>query len=69
MKILLIKCIGLMIQAGGKTPPPPKLSKQDGYQPDGPRLPIDGELWILLVIGLILGIYILYNMRATNKAS
>ena len=58
-----------MIQSGGKPPPPPKLSTQDGYQPET-ELPIDGEIWILLVIGLLFGIYILYrSMQATNKAS
>jgi len=69
MKLLIIKFIGLVIQSGGKTPPPPKLSKQSGYQPDS-ELPIDGEIWVLLVIGLILGVYILYrSTQATNKAS
>jgi len=58
-----------MIQSGGNTPPPPKLSTQDGYQPDS-ELPIDGEIWFLLIIGLILGTYILYrSLQTTNKAS
>lgn len=70
MKLLLINFIGLMIQSGKKTPPPPKLSEHVGYQPDGPKLPIDGEIWVLIVIGLIFGIYMIYrNIRAINKAS
>lgn len=64
MKIFLINFIGL-IQPSGATPPPPKFSDKVGDQPEI-ELPIDGPLWLLLLLGIILGIYFIYRYRKTT---
>ncbi|MCG2429700.1 hypothetical protein [Aequorivita xiaoshiensis] len=47
-------------------PPPPA---RDG-DPEGPQLPIDDNLWILLAVGLMFGIYILYKRnQVMNRAA
>lgn len=67
---LLVNLIGLLIQSGGQTPPPPKLSTQAGDSPEAGQIPIDGEIWVLLILGITLGIYIIYTHHQTiNKAS
>ncbi|MEM0517476.1 MULTISPECIES: PID-CTERM protein-sorting domain-containing protein [Aequorivita] len=54
----------LVVQAREDVPPP------NDPPPPGPQLPIDDSLWILIVAGLIYGIYIVYKHRkAINKAS
>lgn len=46
-------------------PPPPN---PDGRRP--PQGPIDENIWILIVIGILFGIYMAYKKsRATNKVS
>lgn len=58
----------LVIQSGRHAPPEPKLSSQIG-DPEGPQLPIDGELWVLFTMGIILGIYLVYkHQQVINKA-
>lgn len=44
-------------------PPPP-----NNNGPDAPGLPIDSEIWILLLAGLILGLTVVYRRyRAKDK--
>jgi hypothetical protein len=47
--------IFLAVQARDDVPPP------DPPPPPGPQLPIDGSLWVLIVVGLIYGLYIIYR--------
>ena len=54
--------------SGSKGPPAPNLSKSSG--PPGPpeaMIPIDDNILILLIAGLILGVYYFYRVRATTK--
>ncbi|NLN24406.1 MAG: hypothetical protein GX163_01840 [Bacteroidetes bacterium] len=64
MLTILYTTLALLVQPA-KAPPPPRL----GNTPNAPQAPIDGELWILLLIGLIVGIFFLYkqNKLATRK--
>jgi len=65
MASLIYNVLTLVIQttSAGQGPPPPSQNRP-------PQLPIDDNLWILLVGGIILGAYIIYKRsRTTNKAS
>ena len=65
MKSLLYNVITLAVQASSsdKGPPPPSQNR-------GPGLPIDDNIWILIIAGVLLGVYILYKRNSiTNKAS
>tara|TARA_R110000772_G_scaffold109574_1_gene212830 strand:+ start:222 stop:416 length:195 start_codon:yes stop_codon:yes gene_type:complete len=54
----------LVVQASEEVPPP------HSPPPPGPQLPIDGSLWILIVMGIFYGIYVIYKKNeAINKAS
>lgn len=49
--------------SGSQAPPPPSQNR-------GPNLPIDDNIWILLVVGILFGAYLIYKRnRSTNKAS
>lgn len=53
----------------GSTPPPPA---RPGNTVNAPQqsLPIDDNIWVLIAIGVIVGIYFIYTRnRAINKAS
>lgn len=64
-----VNLICLIIQSGRNAPPEPRLSSQAG-DPEGPHLPIDGELWVLLILGIILGIYLIHKrQQIKNKVS
>ncbi len=55
----------LVFQAasGSQGPPPPSQNR-------GPQLPIDDNLWILLVAGILFGAYIIYKRnRSIDKAA
>ncbi|WP_026452071.1 hypothetical protein [Aequorivita capsosiphonis] len=57
--ILLVLQDSKNLPAPNNNPPPPN-----------PQLPIDDHIWILLVAGLVFGIYMVYKRnKATNKAS
>lgn len=65
MVTFIYSFIMLAIQSAsaGQGPPPPS-------QNLAPGLPIDDNLWILLVAGVLFGAYILFKRnRSTNKAS
>ena len=65
MASLIYNVITLVIQtsSAGQGPPPPSQNR-------GPQLPIDDNLWILLVVGILFGAYIIYKRnRSINKAS
>ena len=65
MASLIYSFIMLAIQSAsaGQGPPPPSQNR-------GPNLPIDDNLWVLLVAGILFGAYILFKRnRSTNKAS
>ncbi len=65
MASLIYSLIFLALQASENVPPP-----TNNPPPPGGQLPIDENIWILLVVGILFGIYILYKRnQATNKAS
>lgn len=65
MVSLIFNIVMLVLQAGSEGPPPP-----DPGGTRGPQLPIDENSWILIVFGIILGVYVLYRRKyTTNKAS
>lgn len=48
------------------TPPQPR----PGNTVNGPQLPIDENIWVLIAIGVIFGVYFIYTRnRSINKAS
>jgi len=49
----------------GGTPPPP--SSMSAGPP--PELPIDDNIYILMIFGLVYGIYIFNKKKTINKAS
>ena len=52
---------------GNEGPPPPR---GPGDDPDGPGLPIDDNIEILLLLGLLYGCYIVYKKyRIKNTAA
>ena len=71
LAITLFNGVQLFAQSnsGSKGPPAPNLSKSSG--PPGPpvdgMIPIDDNILILLLAGLILGVYYFYRVRATTK--
>lgn len=70
MTSLFYNLIGLVLQPGGSdssTPPPPS---GGDYVPNAPGLPIDENIWLLVAMGILLGVYIIYKKsRSTNKVS
>lgn len=65
MASLIYNLIFLALQASENVPPP-----NTNPPPPGPQLPIDDNMWILLIVGLLFGIYVVYRKnRAINKAS
>lgn len=57
--------LAVQTATGGQVPPPP-----GGGTTRGPQAPIDENIWILIVIGILLGTYMIYKRsRSTNKAS
>lgn len=60
----IVMCTVLNAQhSGNETGPPPP---DTGGQVRGPELPIDQGLLILLLIGLVYGIYALQKTKTTN---
>jgi hypothetical protein len=52
--------------SGSQGPPPP--ANRGGTR--GAQLPIDDNIWLLIVLGVLFGIYIIYRRnQATNKAA
>lgn len=54
--------------SGLEGPPPPN----PGYVINGPQdpVPIDDDIWVLIAVGIILGIYMVYRrIKSTDKAS
>lgn len=68
MVLFIYNFIMLGLQSpSGSTPPPPA---RPGNTVNGPNLPIDDNIWVLIAIGVIVGIYFIYTRnRAINKAS
>lgn len=67
MTTAIFNLIGFLIQPATEGPPPPD---PGNHGPDGAQLPIDSSLWILLIIGLLLGLIIVYRkIRISNKAA
>lgn len=47
--------------------PPPPANNGD---PEGPQLPIDDNIWILIILGLLFGVYVIFKRnQAINKAA
>jgi len=72
MTSLFYTVTGLVLQSsssGSQNPPPPS---EPGNVIHGPGLevPIDDNIWILLVLGILFGIYMVYKKsRSINKES
>lgn len=68
MVLFIYNVILLAVQtiSGSQAPPPP-----GGEATRGPQTPIDENIWILLIVALLFGTYIIYKRKcaATNKAS
>ncbi len=65
MVLFIYNVILLAVQtvSGSQAPPPPSHNR-------GGQLPIDDNLWVLLVVGILFGAYFFYKRsRSTNKAS
>jgi len=65
MTSLLFNVISLAVQATSSKqgPPPPSQNR-------GPLFPLDDNIWILIVVGIVFGVYIIYKRKyTTNKAS
>ena len=63
MTSLIYNVISLVVQtvAGKQAPPPPSQNRAPGY-------PIDDNIWILIVAGIVFGAYIIYKRKySTNK--
>ncbi|AFL80632.1 hypothetical protein Aeqsu_1134 [Aequorivita sublithincola DSM 14238] len=73
MASLIYNVIMFAFQAakGAQGPPPPGSSSSGGGgTTNAPELPLDENLWILLAMGILFGIYIIYRKnRAINKAA
>jgi hypothetical protein len=66
MASLIYNFLVLVIQTAPRSQGPP--SPGTGGT-NGPRLPIDDNIWILVVLGLVFGVYMIYKRsQATNKA-
>lgn len=58
--------LGVQGPSGSNGPPPPR----PGHVVNAPQLPIDENIWILIGIGVLLGIYIIYRRGlSTSKVS
>lgn len=58
----------ILLQSGSDTQSPPPPGPGDGTE--APGLPIDDNIWILLIVGVFFGIYIIYKRNlAINKAA
>ena len=58
--------LGIQGPSGSGGPPTPK----PGYVEDAQQLPIDENIWILIAIGVLFGIYMIYRRnRSMNKVS
>ena len=58
--------LGIQAPSGSGGPPQPR----PGYVPNGGQLPIDENIWVLIVVGILFGIYVIYKRNhSTNKAS
>ncbi len=65
MTSLIYNFIMLAVQTASSNQGPPAPS-----QNRGPELPIDDNLWILVVVAILFGVYIIYKRsHAINKAS
>lgn len=69
MTSLIYNVIMLVIQTASGSQGPPAPSRGGGTR--GSQLPIDENIWILLAIAIIFGIYVVYrrNRSAINKAA
>lgn len=68
MVLFIYNLVLLAVQtaSGSQGPPTP-----GGEATRGPQTPIDENIWILLIVAILFGIYIIYkrNSKVTNKAS
>lgn len=60
--LFLVNSMSMLGQSlsGSSGPPPPSNNR-------GPQFPIDENIWILLAIGLCLGVYIIYKKKRINS--
>ncbi|MGO3183027.1 MAG: hypothetical protein ACTIJ9_09375 [Aequorivita sp.] len=65
MASLIFTVLLIVLQSGSETSGPPAPGPGGGDGTENPQLPIDDNIWILLVVGVFFGIYILYKR---NKA-
>lgn len=64
LTLILALTLPSYIAYGAVTPPPPPESA-----PPGPGLPIDDNIYLLIIISVILGIYKMYRFNQIKKAS
>jgi hypothetical protein len=66
MVSLIYNVLIFLVQAASsnQAPPPPSQNR-------GPNYPIDDNIWVLLVVGILFGVYLIYkrNRSSINKAS
>ena len=66
--IYTVISIALQLQSVSTSQGPPPPTRGD--DPESGQLPIDGNIWVLLVIGVLFGIYIIYKRhQAINRAA
>lgn len=61
--INLICLLGVSVVFAGPTPPSPNHKKP----PPPPGLPIDGNLYIIVLLAILFGIYIIYRHNLKTK--
>jgi hypothetical protein len=64
MTSLIYNVIMLAVQTASSDqgPPPPSQNR-------GPQLPLDDNLWILIAVGVLFGIYVIYRRnKSTSRA-
>jgi hypothetical protein len=64
--ILIAFLIGFVNAFAGPHPPPPNNGKKP---PPPPGLPINDDLYIVLIIALIFGIYVIYKYQLRTKVT
>ena len=68
MTSLIYNVIMLVIQTASGSQGPPAPSRGGGTR--GPLLPIDENIWVMITIGVIFGIYVIYRrIQSINKAA
>jgi hypothetical protein len=49
--------------------PPPPMQSPDGWVPPGDEAPIDDGVYVLLVVAILFGLYIIYSNKRKTETS